>query len=155
MGPTSPLVGSGGRFHSGRPRPETGGIGGFGDIGWVSPDRYRSATPDPLARDAHGIIRHMNEDHPDALFTYVKAFGDTAETRQAARKFLEGLTAHLNEAGLGGVSEVADGDAPHRPEGCPWQAWSVAEPLRALCEDVLKTHPHAASAARELQPAAR
>jgi glycogen debranching enzyme len=86
---------------------------------------------------------------------YVKAFGDTPETRQAARKFLDGLFAHLNEAGLGGVSEVADGDAPHRPEGCPYQAWSVAEPLRALCEDILKTHPHAASTARELQSTAR
>ena len=50
-------------------------IGGFGDIGWVSPDRYRAATPDPLARDAHGILQHMNEDHPDALFSYIKAFG--------------------------------------------------------------------------------
>ena len=35
-----------------------------------------------------------------------------------------------NEAGLGHVSEVADGDAPYTPRGCPFQAWSVGELLR-------------------------
>jgi glycogen debranching enzyme len=40
------------------------------------------------------------------------------------------LLAHLDEAGLGHVSEIADGDAPHRPAGCPFQAWSVGELLR-------------------------
>jgi glycogen debranching enzyme len=29
------------------------------------------------------------------------------------------------------VSETADGDAPHGATGCPFQAWSVAELLRA------------------------
>jgi glycogen debranching enzyme len=28
------------------------------------------------------------------------------------------------------VSEIADGDPPHVPRGCPFQAWSVAELLR-------------------------
>ena len=37
---------------------------------------------------------------------------------------------HLDEAGLGHISEVADGDAPHRPGGCPFQAWSVGEAIR-------------------------
>jgi glycogen debranching enzyme len=59
----------------------------------------------------------------------------------SARTMLDGLIHHFAEAGIGSVSEVADGDAPHAPGGCPWQAWSVAEPLRALCEDVLGTHP--------------
>lgn len=45
---------------------------------------------------------------------------------------LRGLTAHLGEHGLGSVSETADGDAPHAATGCPFQAWSVAEVLRAL-----------------------
>ncbi len=55
-----------------------------------------------------------------------------------ARQFLDGLLAHLHEDGIGSVCEVADGDPPHTPGGCPWQAWSVAEPLRALCEDIYK-----------------
>jgi predicted glycogen debranching enzyme len=38
---------------------------------------------------------------------------------------------HLGEYGLGSVSETADGDAPHGATGCPFQAWSVAETLRA------------------------
>ena len=45
---------------------------------------------------------------------------------------LDGLTAHLGDWGLGSVSETADGDAPHDATGCPFQAWSAAEVLRAL-----------------------
>jgi predicted glycogen debranching enzyme len=44
---------------------------------------------------------------------------------------LTGLEAHLREWGLGSVSETADGDPPHRASGCPFQAWSVAELVRA------------------------
>jgi glycogen debranching enzyme len=44
---------------------------------------------------------------------------------------LDGLVGHLGEFGLGSVSETADGDAPHGATGCPFQAWSVAELLRA------------------------
>jgi predicted glycogen debranching enzyme len=44
---------------------------------------------------------------------------------------LDGLETHLHEWGLGSVSETADGDAPHAATGCPFQAWSVAEALRA------------------------
>ncbi len=35
----------------------------------------------------------------------------------------------------GQISEVFDGDAPHRPGGCFAQAWSVAEVLRTYVED--------------------
>jgi glycogen debranching enzyme len=38
---------------------------------------------------------------------------------------------HLEEAGLGTVSEIFDGEAPHAPRGAVAQAWSVAELLRA------------------------
>jgi len=44
---------------------------------------------------------------------------------------LDGLSSHLSEWGLGSVSETADGDPPHAATGCPFQAWSVAEFLRA------------------------
>jgi predicted glycogen debranching enzyme len=44
---------------------------------------------------------------------------------------LDGLLAHLSEWGAGSVSETADGDPPHTATGCPFQAWSVAELLRA------------------------
>ena len=46
------------------------------------------------------------------------------------------LRAHLEQAGVGSVSEVFDGLAPYQPGGCIAQAWSVAELLRASVEDV-------------------
>jgi predicted glycogen debranching enzyme len=67
---------------------------------------------------------------------WMKAFGNSAATRTKARGFLTGLEAHLREAGLGQISEIFDGDPPHHPRGCVAQAWSVAEPLRALIEDL-------------------
>jgi glycogen debranching enzyme len=61
----------------------------------------------------------------------VRVRGDTREAREAARRrFLAPLLHHLDEAGLGHVSEIADGDPPHEPRGCPFQAWSVGEILR-------------------------
>ena len=50
---------------------------------------------------------------------------------ELARSFLQPMQAHLNEFGLGSIAEIFDGDPPHAPRGCPWQAWSVAETLRA------------------------
>ncbi len=40
--------------------------------------------------------------------------------------------------GIGTISEIFDGDAPHRARGCISQAWSVAEVLRAYVEDVVR-----------------
>lgn len=56
----------------------------------------------------------------------------SADARREARQLLEPLIRHLDEAGLGSVSEVFDGDPPHKPGGCTAQAWSVAELRRAL-----------------------
>jgi glycogen debranching enzyme len=50
------------------------------------------------------------------------------------RTWLQPLIGHLDEAGLGTVSEIFDGDAPHAPRGCVAQAWSVSETLRVLAE---------------------
>jgi glycogen debranching enzyme len=44
---------------------------------------------------------------------------------------LDAMATHLDEACVGQISEVFDGDAPHVPGGCNAQAWSVAETLRA------------------------
>jgi predicted glycogen debranching enzyme len=48
-----------------------------------------------------------------------------------AEQSLRDTDHHLGEYGLGSISETADGDAPHGATGCPFQAWSVAESLRA------------------------
>lgn len=66
---------------------------------------------------------------------YVEAYLRTRDfspkSRAETRERLMPLVEHLDEAGLGQVSEVFDGDPPHRPGGCFAQAWSVAELLRA------------------------
>ncbi len=56
--------------------------------------------------------------------------GSPERQLEARSRFLEPLHRHLKVAGLGHVTEVADGAAPHRPGGCPFQAWSLGELLR-------------------------
>jgi predicted glycogen debranching enzyme len=62
---------------------------------------------------------------------WVRARGRRRSVIAEARdRFLAPLMRHLDEHGLGHVSEIADGDSPHPPNGCPFQAWSVGEILR-------------------------
>ena len=62
---------------------------------------------------------------------WVRVRGATAAAKREARgKFLDPLLRHMGEAGLGHICEIADGDPPHAPRGCPFQAWSVGEALR-------------------------
>ncbi len=56
----------------------------------------------------------------------VRGHSDEAK-REARLRFLQPVLEHLNHAGLGHVSEIADADTPR---GCPFQAWSLAELLR-------------------------
>jgi predicted glycogen debranching enzyme len=56
--------------------------------------------------------------------------GTDAAKKEARTRFLEPLLSHLDRAGLGHISEIADGAAPHTSRGCPFQAWSVGEALR-------------------------
>jgi glycogen debranching enzyme len=55
----------------------------------------------------------------------------SAEAKSRMRKTLTPLLDHLNEAGIGSVSEIFDAEPPHTPRGCIAQAWSVSELLRA------------------------
>jgi predicted glycogen debranching enzyme len=62
---------------------------------------------------------------------WIRVRGNTASNRaEARRRFVEPLLSHLDHAGLGHVSEIADAEPPHTPRGCPFQAWSVAELIR-------------------------
>jgi predicted glycogen debranching enzyme len=49
-----------------------------------------------------------------------------------ARGFLDAFSTHIEEAGVGSISEIFDAEAPFTPRGCIAQAWSVAEVLRSL-----------------------
>lgn len=67
---------------------------------------------------------------------WIKVYGKNSAVLKQARSFLDGIDAHLKEACLGQVSEIFDAEAPQAPRGCYGQAWSVAEPLRVLIEDL-------------------
>jgi glycogen debranching enzyme len=59
-----------------------------------------------------------------------------AEGKKEAKRLLNEMKPHLEDGGIGTVSEIFDGDPPHEPRGCIAQAWSVAEILRACVEDL-------------------
>jgi glycogen debranching enzyme len=59
---------------------------------------------------------------------WLRVYPDKAEE---AHGFLEGFREHYNEACIGGISEIFDGEPPFTARGCISQAWSVAEVLRA------------------------
>jgi predicted glycogen debranching enzyme len=70
------------------------------------------------------------------ITAYIKAHEGREQAREQARVWIAAFHVHLSEAGLGQISEIFDGDAPHTPRGCIAQAWSVSELLRAVMEDV-------------------
>ncbi len=80
----------------------------------------------PDERDA---AYHQGTAWPWLLGPYVDAVF-AVECRECARgeaaQIFQGLVDAMDEAGLGQISEVYDGDPPHRPGGCIAQAWSVA-----------------------------
>jgi glycogen debranching enzyme len=51
-------------------------------------------------------------------------------SKTSALSLLAGAVENINSGTLGHMSEIADGDSPHRQKGCTAQAWSVSELLR-------------------------
>jgi predicted glycogen debranching enzyme len=109
----------------------------------LTPLGLRSLAPDTFGytgryrggvRERDGAY-HQGTVWPWLMGAFVEAWvrvrGGTTEAKRDARtRFLEPLLAHIDDAGLGHLPEVADGDPPHAPGGCPFQAWSVGEALR-------------------------
>jgi heme iron utilization protein len=58
-------------------------VGGFGRMSWVSASDYVAAEPDPLADAAEGILKHMNDDHADAVLAYARALAGVADAARA------------------------------------------------------------------------
>jgi predicted glycogen debranching enzyme len=70
------------------------------------------------------------------------ASGPPARVRAEAReRFLAPILALAEQCG-GHVPEIADGDPPHTPRGCPQQAWSVGELLRIERLLAIEPRPH-------------
>ncbi len=108
-----------------------------------TPIGLRSLAPDEpgyVGRYSGGVAARDGAYHQGTVWpwlltsfvdAWVRARGDDVAVRQEAReRFLAPLLRHLGDAGLDHVSEIADGDAPFQPNGCPFQAWSVGEALR-------------------------
>jgi predicted glycogen debranching enzyme len=65
--------------------------------------------------------------YADALLA---ACGPTEAVKSELRQLVLPFKAHLQERGLGSISEMFDGNPPHKARGCVARAWNVAEILR-------------------------
>ncbi len=119
------------------------GVVAVAEASLLTPLGLRTLAPDdpaycpryaggPVARDR---AYHQGTAWPWLLGPFVAAWlrvqGNTEAARAAGRlRFLPPLYRHLHTVAPGHMSEVVDGDAPHRPGGCPFQAWSLGELIR-------------------------
>jgi glycogen debranching enzyme len=68
---------------------------------------------------------------------WIHVRGNSPEAiRDANQRFWSPIEKRMKTAGLGHVTEVASGDAPHAPGGCPFQAWSLSEYMR-VCKPTI------------------
>jgi predicted glycogen debranching enzyme len=95
------------------------------------------------SRSDRGRARHQGSAWTWLLGAYVTALvkAKGAEARVEAGRLLQAAEKHLSQDGLGQVSEISWGDAPHWPRGAPAHATAVAELLRAYYEDILGKNP--------------
>ena len=110
----------------------------------LTPYGLRTLTPNHInyagryggSQESRDAAYHQGTVWPWLIGHFIDAFlrihssnsNRVSDMRTRLRPLIDG---HLYEAGLGSISEVFDGDEPHTPGGCPMQAWSVAEMLRA------------------------
>lgn len=97
------------------------------------PDYRGAYAGGPTERDA---AYHQGAAWPWLTGAFIDAFlgsfGHSRENLAWCGDLLQPLAGHIGRGGcLGSIAEVFDGDKPHRWGGCPAQAWSVAEYLRA------------------------
>ncbi len=105
---------------------------GLRSLSWRDPAYRRRYEGNPYQRDG---AYHQGTVWAWLVGPYVEAYlrlhEFTSTAKANMRRRLMPLIEHLDEAGIGSVSEIFDGDPPHAPRGCIAQAWSVAVLLRA------------------------
>ncbi|KAB2904781.1 MAG: glycogen debranching protein [Anaerolineae bacterium] len=102
----------------------------------------RSLSPDsPDYKGTYGgdVKKRDHAYHQGTLWAWLMGAFVTAHWRvyqdaQQAMNYLKPFADHMRDEGLGSIGEIFDGNAPHAPRGCPFQAWSVAEVLRCYRE---------------------
>lgn len=86
---------------------------------------------DPLHRDS---AYHQGTVWSWLLGPYIDALVKVKSKDSKVKKVIREFQYHLAEGGIGTISEIFDGNAPHSPQGCIAQAWSVGEILRVVKE---------------------
>lgn len=84
--------------------------------------------------DKRDASYHQGTVWPWLLGPYVSAVMRVTGDKKRAQAALTHIVTSLQSYGIDGIAEVYDGDAPQYPGGCPWQAWSIGEVLRAWRE---------------------
>ncbi|HEU0122900.1 MAG TPA: amylo-alpha-1,6-glucosidase [Bryobacteraceae bacterium] len=110
----------------------------------LTPLGLRSLSPiDPAYHGVYqgGILQRDSAYHQGTVWLWLMGPFITAYARvhpgsARLRELLLGMQPHMRQAGIGQLSEIADGDPPFTPRGCFAQAWSVAELLRAAAENI-------------------
>lgn len=100
----------------------------------VQDDRYKGTYAGPQQQRDEAY--HQGTVWPYLIGPFVESFlkvnDFSRKSKKKAAEFIQPLMQHLTEHGcIGSISEIFDGDAPHKPRGCIAQAWSVGELIRA------------------------
>jgi predicted glycogen debranching enzyme len=115
---------------------------GLRTLAFYETDYRPRYSGDRISRDGS---YHQGTVWPWLMGPYVTAYRQvhqrSRKSRQVVARMLAPFFHHLYDFGLSSVAEIFDGDHPHTPRGCPFQAWSVAELLRAYSEEVLEIRP--------------
>jgi glycogen debranching enzyme len=135
-------------FHSMLPVERAGRVLATVERELLTPYGLRSLAPsdpqyrgryegDPRSRDG---AYHEGTVWPWLMGPFVSAYlkinGRSDEARRQASQWLAEFRRCIEDEGVGQIPEVFDGDAPQRAGGCVAQAWSVAELLRCVVEDI-------------------
>ncbi|MGL6021710.1 MAG: amylo-alpha-1,6-glucosidase [Chitinophagaceae bacterium] len=118
----------------------------------LTPKGLRTLSPeDPAYKglyegviDHRDIAYHQGTVWPWLIRPYVEAalkFNNPIEIERV-QKLMESFKECICDHGVGYISEVYDGDPPHKASGSIAQAWSISAVLRALClvESFLEKH---------------
>ena len=109
----------------------------------LTPYGLRSLSPDDPAyagqyrggASERDSAYHQGAAWPWLLCKFADAHYRVYRDRERIIELFRPFRKHFKDAGIGTVSEIFDGDSPHRPNGCISQAWSIGEILR-ICTEI-------------------